>query len=259
MKHCGVYIIRSKLKPERCYIGHSIMVEKRWSIHINDLKANKHHSPKLQRHFNKYELSDLTFNIICECDRCDLIPIEQFYIDAYNPYFNCSPTASSNLGIKKTEEQRAKSRGRKCSEEAKLKMSIARKGVKRSAESIEKGRISHLGKRLSEETKRKISKSHLGIRPSEETKLKQSIIHKGIKLKPHSEETRRKMSEVQKGRKLTEEHKEKLRKAKIGNIPWNKGIKTGQRVWNKGKKGVQENWKKGMKLLNGIYITANAN
>jgi len=257
--HCGVYIIRSKRKPERCYIGHSIMIEKRWNIHINDLKSNKHHSPKLQRHFNKYELSDLTFNIICECDRGDLIPIEQFYIDAYKPYFNCSPTASSNLGIKKTEEQIAKIRGRKHSEEAKLKMSNSRRGRKRSAESIERGRRSHLGKRLSEETKRKISKSHMGIRPSEETKLKQSRIHKGKKHKSPSLEIRKKMSEAQKGRKLTEEHKSKLSVAKVGYVPWNKGLKTGHKPWNKGKKGVQRNWKKGMKLVEGKYIEVYAN
>jgi len=49
------------------------------------------------------------------------------------------------------------------------------------------------------------------------------------------------------GKRRTPEAKEKMRLAKIGVSPWNKGIKTGQKVWNKGKKGVQVAWNKGVK------------
>ena len=50
-----------------------------------------------------------------------------------------------------------------------------------------------------------------------------------------------------KGKKLTEEHKANLRKAKIGYIPWNKGLVGAQ----KGKRGEKSNfWKGGTTLKN---------
>lgn len=255
----GIYKIQSKIKSDRCYIGSAININLRWRMHINQLKTNKHHSIKLQRHFNKYGISDLEFSVLYECEKERLISIEQFFIDSHKCYFNCSPTAGSTLGSKRTPEQMVYLRGWKHTEEAKRKMSQSRKGIPMSAEAIEKTRRAHIGKHLSEETKKKISKSHMGIRPSEETKLKQSIIHKGKKLKPHSAEVRKRISDAQKGRKLTEEHKAKLSAAKVGYIPWNKGLKTGHNPWNKGKVGVQKNWKKGMKLIDGKYITVYAN
>lgn len=47
------------------------------------------------------------------------------------------------------------------------------------------------------------------------------------------------------GKKRTAESKLKMRLARLGVSPWNKGKKTGQKVWNKGKKGLQVSWNKG--------------
>lgn len=102
-----------------------------------------------------------------------------------------------------------------------------------------------LGRVLSEETKKKISKSHIGIKNNPEALEKIRRANLGRK-NPHTPEQNLKISLAQKGRKLTEEHKAKLRKAKIGHIPWNKG-----------KRGIQEAWNKGKKKINGIYINAN--
>ena len=38
-----------------------------------------------------------------------------------------------------------------------------------------------------------------------------------------------------KGKKLSDDHKRKLVDAKIGHIPWNKGLKGSQVAWNKGR------------------------
>lgn len=223
-KISGIYKIQSIKKPDRCYIGSGINIYLRWRLHVNQLKTNKHHSIKLQRHFNKYGLHDLAFSIVYECENEKLIAIEQFYIDSHKCYFNCSPTAGSTLGSKRTPEQMVYLRGWKHTEESKKKMSIARKGIKRSPEAIEKTRQGHIGKRLSEKTKRKISESHKGIvnKPEAIEKIRQANI--GRK-NPHSKEWNEKISKAQKGRKLTEEHKAKLSKAKIGYIPWNKGLR----------------------------------
>jgi len=252
----GIYKIQSICKPDRCYIGSAINIHLRWRLHTNQLKTNKHHSVKLQRHFNKYGLSDLIFSIVYECEKDRLISIEQYYIDSHKCYFNCSPTAGSTLGTKRTPEQMVYLRGWKHTEEAKRKMSISQKGKKRSPEAIEKVRLSHIGKHLSEETKRKISESHKGIKngPIAIEKIRQANI--GRK-NPHTEEWNKKIAESNKGKKRSEETRRKQSELKKGKAPWNKGLKTGQKVWNKGLKGVQENWKKGKIKVNGEYICRN--
>ena len=112
----GVYKIQSKVKPERVYIGSAVSIPERWGNHLYRLARNDHHSIKLQRHYNKYGKNDLVFSIIVGCDKDDLIVTEQFYIDAYNPWFNICSKAGSLLGFKHSEETK-----KKMSESAKLR------------------------------------------------------------------------------------------------------------------------------------------
>ena len=96
-------------------------------------------------------------------------------------------------------------KGLKCSEETKLKLSIAKKGKK--------------GKPRSEETKLKISIAKKGKPHSEDSKIKMSIAKKGKKIKPHSEEHKLKMSIAKKGKKgkpHSEETKLKISIARKG-------------------------------------------
>lgn len=112
MNISGIYKIQSIKKKARCYIGSAVNISSRWSKHLSDLKKNKHHSIKLQRHFNKYGESDLQFSILLGCDKNDLLKIEQYFIDSYKPYFNICPTAGSQLGREvsdKTREKNSKS------------------------------------------------------------------------------------------------------------------------------------------------------
>lgn len=210
----GIYKIQSKIKPDRIYIGSTKDIYKRWEYHLRSLKRNKHHSQKLQRHYNKYGKSDLIFSIIIGCDKNDLINTEQYFIDSYKPYFNSSLKASNNGGFKLTEEARKKiseafkgeknpNYGKHFSEEHRKKLSEAKKGI-----SI------NLGRKHTQETKDKIRKAkigcknpHIGNRPSEE----------GIRI-----------------------IKEKLK----GRIPWNKGLKQSEEL----KRKVSESLKKYNKL-----------
>lgn len=107
-KLLGVYIIRSKCKPDRCYIGSAVYIRNRWAMHLNDLKKNRHHSSKLQNHYNKYGRDDLDFSVLMCCERDKLIETEQFFIDAYKPFFNSRMKAESTLGLKWTDESRKK-------------------------------------------------------------------------------------------------------------------------------------------------------
>jgi len=79
-------------------------------------------------------------------------------------------------------------RGKKRTEESKLKQSEVTKGIKKSKSHSEKIRKYRIGKKMSEETKRKISENskgrsswNKGIKFSEESKLKMSNSKKGKK------------------------------------------------------------------------------
>jgi group I intron endonuclease len=119
MNKTGIYKIQSKRYKNRIYIGSAINVNKRWNQHRNDLKNNKHHSLKLQRHFNKYGVDDLTFILIEECLKENLLIREQFYLDTTNTYFNICKIAGNCLG------RTAWNKNKKMSVEFSNKMKIA--------------------------------------------------------------------------------------------------------------------------------------
>lgn len=135
----GIYKIQSNIHPERCYIGSAVNIKQRWLRHINFLKQNKHHSPVLQSHFNKYGLSDLQFSILHECEKDQLLEIEQIYLDNNSPYFNiCKSVTMPMLGRKASEATKEKLRikmlgnkhclGRAQTEEHKKNRAAALKG-----------------------------------------------------------------------------------------------------------------------------------
>jgi group I intron endonuclease len=226
MKNSGIYRIESKVKPERVYIGSAVHLSKRWTTHLWGLKNDRHHSTKLQNHFNKYGESDLVFIIVEHCLPDFLITREQYYIDSLNPYFNECKIAGNCLGKKWSEEMYRKKIGRKHSEESRKKMSkslIGNKrtlGYKHSEESKRKMGDSHKGLIKSIETCNKLSKSLMGHTVSVESRKKISEGHKG---KRASDETRQKMSELRKGIKYnlgriaSIETRKKMSTAHMGN------------------------------------------
>lgn len=106
MKISGVYKISSISNPNRIYIGSSIDIKKRFGTHKCDLKRNKHHSTTLQRHYDKYSLDDLLFEIIEICD--DIIEREQYHLDINDCYFNTLKVAGSCKGRIFTDESKIK-------------------------------------------------------------------------------------------------------------------------------------------------------
>lgn len=207
MRISGIYKIQSKIKPERIYIGSSVNIQERWRIHLENLKSNHHHSEKLQRHHNKYGKNDLVFSIIIGCAKEDLIITEQFYLDAYRPYFNICLVADSRLGTK-------------ASEKTKIKLSKARKS-RASITEITRRKMSEAmkGKHLSDETKQKISKARKGMAFSEKHKNKLSESNKGRvawnkgKTNIYSDETKQKMSLSHKDKKYKKRSLAKLKVA----------------------------------------------
>lgn len=150
----GIYKISSKKKPERIYIGSTKDVNLRKQFHLSQLKHKRHHSQKLQRHYDKYGANDLIFTIIISCDESELIEKEQFFIDVFNPYFNGCMIAGSR-------------RNYVCSEETKKKIKISKSNI--SEETREKLRKSHTGLKQSPETVEKRASKNRGQKRSEET------------------------------------------------------------------------------------------
>jgi len=80
MKISGIYKITNNLNLH-FYVGRSTNVNRRLKQHIWDLRANRHHNPKLQNSFNKYGETNFCFSILCEADSNSLIELEQLAID----------------------------------------------------------------------------------------------------------------------------------------------------------------------------------
>lgn len=101
---CGVYEIVNKVNGKR-YVGSSVSIEGRWAQHRSSLRHKKHHSPYLQRAWDKYGGDMFEWNVITECQECDVLSIEQSEIDNKSEY-NIAPLAGRSSGHRWTEEQK---------------------------------------------------------------------------------------------------------------------------------------------------------
>lgn len=201
MSNSGIYMIKSNRRPERCYIGSTRNIQKRKLRHFNYLAKKRHHSIKLQRHYDKYGKSDLDFHILLECKTEELIIQEQYFIDLYKPYFNICRIAGSTAGFSPSEETREKisraHKGERCYWFGKTHSEESKKKIGEASRLRNKGKNHpNYGKPMSEEAKQKIGNAN----------------------RNPSEETRRKMSEANKRRIITDETKEKLRISHTGKI-----------------------------------------
>lgn len=97
-------------------------------------------------------------------------------------------------GHRWTDEQRAQLYGRPVTEDARKKISAARKGQPMNAQHRERLIALHTGKPLSEEHKQKIRERHTGRILPREGIEKMAASLRGRKNGPPSEETRRKLS-----------------------------------------------------------------
>lgn len=226
----GIYEIRNILNGKR-YVGSAVNVSTRWGTHRCDLQRDDHHSRHLQAAWNKYGADAFTFGLIEHVQhKSELIRREQWHLDclfATGWCYNCSPTAGSALGIKRTTEANARNAtarkgnkwnlGRKHTDDAKKNMSAAQKGnkkslgCKRSAETLAKmslamqGKNKRLGRYPTAATRAKMSAWQIGRKMSPEACAKMSLANKGNKKRlghRHTDEARARMSVARKARHL---------------------------------------------------------
>lgn len=102
----GIYQILNRVTG-KCYIGSAVNIRKRWNCHKTYLRKGDHHSRKLQSSWNKHGEEAFEIVVLQECDVEGLLPVEQMYLDALQPWYNMAPTAGSGLGVKLPEEVKA--------------------------------------------------------------------------------------------------------------------------------------------------------
>jgi group I intron endonuclease len=129
------------------YIGSSVNMPKRFSIHIFHLKRGTHPNLRLQRAWLKYGEGAFRFDVLelVSPDKTSLLRAEQCHLDAAFATEDCMnvlPTAGSALGVKRSPEHRAAisaaNKGRKMNEEQKARLSKAKKGRKLAPELLQK-------------------------------------------------------------------------------------------------------------------------
>lgn len=106
-----IYQIRNTVNNKR-YIGSTNSIGMRRKEHLSALRREKHHSPILQRAFNKYGEQAFVFEIIkAGIPVHRLLEIEQQVLDELRPEYNTSPFAvkppPTNLHSKESRLKRA--------------------------------------------------------------------------------------------------------------------------------------------------------
>jgi hypothetical protein len=144
------------------YVGSAVAVNRRWNVHICNLRKGKHHCKHLQNAHAKYGENAFDWEVIQFVeDKTKLIQKEQFWIDFFKPAYNKRKIADSCLGVKRSNESR-------------LKMSIAQTGKKQSEETKAKRSAALKGRSRPLIVREKISASHFGIVPNNASRAKMS-------------------------------------------------------------------------------------
>lgn len=106
----GIYAITNRNNGKQ-YIGSAVDMRTRARVHLHHLRHGSHHSVKLQRAFNKHGEAAFLFRPLIVCAPRDLLMYEQRAIDALGVVgsgYNVLPTAGSSLGVKRTEQFKAR-------------------------------------------------------------------------------------------------------------------------------------------------------
>lgn len=198
----GVYEIVNLNNGKR-YIGSAVNFENRWRLHRIHLTRGTHHSRHLQASWSKNGAEVFCFRPLVICDRRNNVMYEQAAMDVLRPEFNVAPIAGSCLGLKHTDEARAKMSaskignrhwvGRTHTPETLARMTAAHtgkisplRGNRRPRSAVEKTAAAHRGMKRSPETRAKIAAKAAGRRWTDEAKRKVSATLTGRRLSPEA-------------------------------------------------------------------------
>jgi len=154
----GIYRWVNKVNGNT-YIGSSVNLGRRLRVYYDfsylSVRVQKSKS-RIYSAILKHGYSNFQLEILEYCTKENAISREQYYIDLLNPVYNLNSIAGSRLGSTHSEETKRKMRntaqGRKMSEQAKILLSLANKGMNNP----------NFGKTHRAETKALISTARLG-------------------------------------------------------------------------------------------------
>ena len=199
-----IYMIKNKIDA-KCYIGQTIEkdVNTRWNKHKRSLNSDGCRA--LYNTFRKYGIENFDFKIICISFDEALDDLEVFYISKFNSIapngYNLEGGGNKNkiFHPETCKKISIALKGKKHSEERKLKNSNAQKGKKHSDEARQKMSETRKGKKrnLTDEQRQEWSNRLKGHKVSEETRQK---VAEANKKRVWTDEARQKMSEKSKGR-----------------------------------------------------------
>ena len=110
-KVSGVYCIRN-IENDRTYVGSSQNIRTRIRDHFSKLEKGTHVNAFLQRDYDKCSVFAFEWGVLDVCETSELIAKEQVWLDAFGTYNICK-TAGKTTGYKRTEESKARQRGKK--------------------------------------------------------------------------------------------------------------------------------------------------
>jgi len=170
----GIYRIEN-LQADKRYFGQSVTLHKREKEHLSMFKRGFHDNSHFQNAWNKYGEDAFKFSIMIYCEPFELTKYEQFFVNLYPPeklYNIRRECVDSNFGLRHSDEAREK-------------MSVAKKGIYPSEETCAKNSEAHRG-----------NTNLLGYKHTEEARAKMSGENNHNFGKQMSEETRHKLSEA---------------------------------------------------------------
>lgn len=176
----GIYCIKNKLN-NKCYIGQSNNIKRRWRRHLTTIK---HKKLPIYLALDKYGIDNFEFTILEECKTEELNDKEGYWINLFNTMSPNGYNLTSGGGSGGTR-----------SKDTRMKISIALTGENNPM----------YGKEFSTQHKERLSKSLKGRIVSEETKSKMSNAQRGENNywfgKTVPDKTKRKISESTSGDK----------------------------------------------------------
>ena len=208
-RQSGIYQILCK-PTGKVYVGSAVDVWKRKEEHRRSLSKGLHCNPHLQSAWNRYSGREFCFLVLEYCQTDDLLKREQFYINNMNATdrnlgFNVCSVAGSPLGIKHTEQARARMSAAKIGNKNTLGHHLTNEHKEKIVASL-KGNTRTLGYKHKEGSKKKMAASQLGRKHPAETIEKIKASNKG---KIRRTETRERISAAR--TKFSDEQREKIR------------------------------------------------
>lgn len=97
----GIYSITA-INSGKTYVGQSVNIERRWHQHLRKLRLGTHENTHMQRLYNKYGITALSFRVLEECEQENLTDRETYWYDELQPAINqIAPTDSLDVATRK--------------------------------------------------------------------------------------------------------------------------------------------------------------